>query len=121
MKVNLCKNGKVYYKKVHRLVAETFIPNPKNLRCVNHKDGNKKNNHVSNLEWATNSENTKHMHNVLFKRPGTYIKKCKLLYKGELIGEFDAIIDACKYASERGASYTSLQKYYKSNGYEIIK
>lgn len=47
-------------RNVHRVIAETFIPNPNNLPCVNHKDGNKMNNSVDNLEWCTHSENTIH-------------------------------------------------------------
>ena len=46
--------------RVHRVVAETFIPNPNKLPCVNHIDGNKLNNHVSSLEWCRRSENTLH-------------------------------------------------------------
>lgn len=59
-RVALRKNGysKSYY--VHRLVALTFVPNPHNKPCVNHKDGNKLNNHYSNLEWCTNEENNAH-------------------------------------------------------------
>ena len=51
-------NGK--NRNIHRVIAETFIPNPNNLPCVNHKDGNKQNNRVDNLEWCTHSENTLH-------------------------------------------------------------
>ena len=56
--VGLHKNGKSKTMNVHRIVAETFILNPENKRTVNHKDENKQNNCVDNLEWATNYENT---------------------------------------------------------------
>lgn len=55
--VVLCKNGNRRLFKIHRLVAKAFIPNPKNKREVNHKDENKTNNFVDNLEWVTSKEN----------------------------------------------------------------
>ena len=50
----------VWNVSVHRLVALTFLPNPNNLAQVNHKDSNKLNNHVSNLEWVSHADNMKH-------------------------------------------------------------
>jgi len=47
-------------KKIHRLVAEAFIPNPEQKRCINHIDGDKNNNCVDNLEWVTHTENMEH-------------------------------------------------------------
>ena len=52
------------YERVHRLMALTFLPNPENKRTVNHIDGNKLNNNLSNLEWATDSENVQHAHDT---------------------------------------------------------
>ena len=56
---NKCLGG-VIRTTVHRLVAEAFIPNPDNLPEVNHIDSNRSNNHVSNLEWVSHSDNMKH-------------------------------------------------------------
>lgn len=56
------------YKNVHRLIAEAFIPNPHSLREVNHIDGNKLNNSVSNLEWVTTQQNVLHCRDNLKNR-----------------------------------------------------
>jgi hypothetical protein len=59
--ISLHKDGKRKNGKIHRLVAEAFIPNPNNLRCVMHMDDNPTNNHVSNLQWGTHKMNLQQM------------------------------------------------------------
>lgn len=59
-RVRLCRNHKKWTIKVHREVAKAFIPNLENKDQVNHKDGNRENNNVDNLEWVTNEENMIH-------------------------------------------------------------
>lgn len=58
--VSLWSNGTLTVKKVHRIVAEAWIPNPMNKREVNHIDANRFNNSVENLEWVTREENVRH-------------------------------------------------------------
>ena len=67
---------------VHRLVAETFIPNSENKHTVNHKDGNKQNNCVSNLEWATLSEQQIHAFNtgLNYARKGESANRAELTW-----------------------------------------
>lgn len=67
--VGLHKNKRTCRRRVHRLVAQTFIPNHQNLPQVNHIDGNKQNNRVDNLEWCTNQENIIHSFKVLKRIP----------------------------------------------------
>lgn len=62
LKVGLLRNGKRVKRRVHRLVAQAFIPNPENKPEINHIDGNKKNNSFSNLEWVTGEENREHFY-----------------------------------------------------------
>ena len=63
-RVVLSFDGKKHYINMHRLVAETFLPNPDNLPQVNHKNGNKLDNNVSNLEWCTAKHNKQHAHDT---------------------------------------------------------
>ena len=57
---DLYQDGKRSTARVHRLVAEEFVPNPDGKPEINHKDGNKRNNNASNLEWVTKKENSRH-------------------------------------------------------------
>lgn len=68
-------NGSRHTYMIHRLVALAFIPNPDSKPDVNHIDGNKANNHFSNLEWVTKSENTQHSLKHLKIKPGRPITK----------------------------------------------
>lgn len=93
--VELWKENKKTVYAVHRFVAKAFIPNPENLPCVNHKDGNKANNKVENLEWVTYSQNTIHafelglmkakqgedVHNSVLTEDQVH-KICQLMEKG---------------------------------------
>ena len=81
-------NKKMFY--AHRLVAEHFIDNPYSLPVINHKDGNKLNNNVDNLEWVSHSENSEHAHqNKLINKR----KKSKYYEKDEQGEEWRKILD----------------------------
>lgn len=96
---------------LHRLIASSFLENPENKPVVNHIDGNKTNNCLSNLEWCSVQENCQHNHNVglikTFKR-----KVGQYNLEGELIKEFNSIVDAMK---ETGVKTIKAVLYKKQN------
>lgn len=98
----LFKDGKKFEKTIHRLIAISFIPNPNNLPTVNHIDGDKANNSIKNLEWASYSENNRHAYRTGLKRRffGTDNPKSRVVCQynnlREKIDEFISIVEANK-------------------------
>lgn len=94
-KVLLSSHGAVSCALVHRLVADTFIPNIHNKKYVNHIDGDKQNNTVSNLEWCTQSENQQHAwNNGLQQRNGHERLIGQYTTDGTLIASYSSIVEA---------------------------
>lgn len=104
--ISLSKNSLMSRFTIHRLAASHFIPNPEDLPQVNHIDGDRRNNHVSNLEWCTASHNQKHSYRIGLKSPINMGKLGSLNYnskpvtqydmKGNYIAEFSATHEACR-------------------------
>lgn len=106
LKLNLRINDKNKAVYIHRLIAEAFIPNPKLLPCVNHKNGIKKDNRIENLEWCTYTENNRHAfdiglqkkgenHHLFGKKSGQCVNSKRI--KNKITGQvFESYADAAK-------------------------
>jgi HNH endonuclease len=79
---------------VHRLVMSTFVENALNKRTVNHKNGNKVDNRLSNLEWATDSENNSHAYATGLKRAARQRPVTQLSMDGEIIASYESCLKA---------------------------
>lgn len=109
-KIVLYRNGKPFNKRIHRLVAEEFIPNPTNLPCVNHKDEDKQNNFAVNLEWCDVNYNNR------------YSKAKKVLQyglDGKFVREWDSVQDIVRELGFNLECITGccLKKYKTSHNY----
>ena len=96
--INLCKDGIIKTKTIHRLVAQVFIPNPDNLPEVNHKDEDKTNNSVDNLEWCV------HIYNMNYRTRNIRAKET-----------------AIKNGSWSGLSREEYQKKWRENNKDYHK
>ena len=91
MHVSLCSKD----KRVHRIIAQTFLPNPENLRDVNHINGDKTDNRVCNLEWVSHSDNELHKIYKLGKS-GKLIRPMQMVLCVENGKVYDSISNACR-------------------------
>lgn len=110
--VNIRIGNKYVTKLIHRLVAAAFIPNPDNKPCIDHIDGNKRNNYVSNLRWVTPVENA---NNIITKKRSienrkSHNEKKIVAISGEINVYFNSIIEASIIL---GVDRTSISKCLK--------
>lgn len=121
LRIQIWSHNKCKYVGIHRLVAETFIDNPDNKPFVNHKDGDKTNNSVSNLEWCTQRENIRHAWNTGLSKShlnanGRRVYQYSL--NGELIRKYPSTMEVERtlgiphsYISKAIANKTPLKGY----------
>lgn len=99
--LELCRLSKSKTISVHRLVAKSFLENKNNYPYINHKDGNKINNHVDNLEWCTPSQNNIHSYRVL-NRKGNSKPVIKMDSNENEIETYNSITEAAKVFTKNG-------------------
>lgn len=124
-------DGKAKRKNVHRLVAEAFIPNPNCKPQINHKDGDKENNHYSNLEWVTSSENSIHAYKLgLKKSTSAQIQKAINATKRPIINRtlgtiHESIVEAAKYIGGQGSGISKClsgeREHYKGMHFAYLE
>ncbi len=111
--------------RIHRLVAKYFIENPENKPYVNHKDGNKHNNNVSNLEWVTEQENTIHAYKNELISAQKPIKAIKI-DNTDIVEVFESLSECARFFNcnkvyiHRALNKTQGKNIYKGYKFEYI-
>ena len=104
-RIALSKNNNSKWYSLHRLVAKAFIPNPDNLPEINHKDGNKSNNCVDNLEWCSRKENMHHARRmglwIVTERMKNGLDQSKVTYQYDKNGNFIKCFNSAAEASRK--------------------
>jgi hypothetical protein len=109
--IMLCKDAEQKMTLVARLVATAFIPNPDGKAEVNHKDGNKNDNSVSNLEWMTHQENSLHRNAVLGKNVGEAVHNSTMTNT--------QVIEIRKMRAETNLSCRAIGERFGVNGHAV--
>ena len=120
MSVGLSNVGKTKSHSVHRLVALTFLDNPENKPQVNHKDKNRSNNNINNLEWCSALENNIHKSSTLIQKTNQNLKVWRVdVNSGEKIELYNSIQEASKWCVENNLS--PLEHNAKGNISNVIR
>jgi len=120
LQVNLCKNGERKNTYIHRLVAEAFILNQNNYLEINHKDENKANNYVKNLEWCTREHNVNHgKRNEKASQKLSKKVKAVNVETGDVI-TFGSTIEAGSKGYDQGGVSSACRGVYKDTNGNLI-
>lgn len=115
LQVSIDKQKHHTQKYIHRLVAETFIDNPNNSETINHKDGNKTNNCVENLEWTSYSENAIHAYHVLHRTIcNNNIKPVGVIFEDTYSQEKTYYNSIAETSRSVGLSCTQIRRYIQN-------
>ena len=101
------------------MVARTFIPNPENKPQVNHTDKNKSNNHIENIEWVSNKENSIHRSNSVKQPTNQNLQINRIdMNTGEILATYNSIKDACDWGIEN-KYYATMLSANSAIGYAV--
>jgi hypothetical protein len=104
---------------IHRLVALAFIPNPNNHKIVNHKNGNKLDNNVDNLEWTTSKENAQHAFKQNLRKLSN-IRVSQFTLQGELIKTYESLSQAMRETGIRDTRISSVCKGKRNHTHGFV-